>query len=127
MVGSRAAVFSERWLEARAKGQTSEAVRSLIALRPQFARVFEDGEEYEIPITAVQAGDLVIVRPGERIPVDGEVVARPLLTLTATLAQRYVDGAHTGRLVRSARAYLEDPAAFEPASRATDGGALAEA
>ncbi len=63
-----------RLLEARAKGQTSAAVRSLIALRPLTARVLENGEEFEIPVKAVQPGDVVIVRPSEQIPVDGEVV-----------------------------------------------------
>ncbi|MGI9658589.1 MAG: 2-oxo acid dehydrogenase subunit E2 [Gaiellaceae bacterium] len=48
--------------------------------------------------------------------VDGEVCARPLLTVTATLDHRYLDGAHAGRLVRSARAYLENPASFEAVS-----------
>ena len=52
--------------------------------------------------------------------VDGEVVARPLLTVTATLDHRYLDGAHAGRLVRSARAYLEDPTTFD--TRATPDG-----
>ena len=67
-------VLLGRLLEARAKGQTSDAVRALLALRPQTARVFEDGEEFEIPVRAVQAGDVVIVRPAERVTVDGEVV-----------------------------------------------------
>ncbi|MDA0351263.1 MAG: heavy metal translocating P-type ATPase [Chloroflexi bacterium] len=66
-------VLLGRLLEARAKGRTSDAVRALIALRPQTARVIEDGEEYEIPVRAVQAGDIVLIRPGEQIPVDGEV------------------------------------------------------
>ena len=67
-------VLLGRLLEARAKGQTSEAVRSLIALRPQLARILEHGEEYEIPVRAVQPGDIVIVRPSEQVPVDGEVI-----------------------------------------------------
>ena len=67
-------VLLGRLLEARAKGQTSDAVRALIALRPQTARVIEDGEEYEIPVRAVQAGDVVLVKPGEQIPVDGVVI-----------------------------------------------------
>ena len=67
-------VLLGRLLEARAKGQTAGAVRALIALRPRTARVWEDGQEYEIPVRAVQPGDLVIVRPGEQFPVDGEVV-----------------------------------------------------
>ena len=69
-----ALVLLGRLLEARAKASSSEAVRRLIELRPTLARVLEDGEEYEIPIAAVQPGDIVVVRPGERLPVDGEVV-----------------------------------------------------
>ena len=56
--------------------------------------------------------------------VDGEVVARPILTIMATLDHRYLDGAHAGRLVRSARAYLEDPAAFEVGSRTDERAAF---
>ena len=67
-------VLLGRLLEARARRQTSDAVRTLIALRPQTARVVEDGEEYEIPVRAVQVGDILLVRPGERVPVDAEVV-----------------------------------------------------
>ncbi|MBX7110615.1 MAG: heavy metal translocating P-type ATPase [Dehalococcoidia bacterium] len=70
-----ALVLLGRLLEARAKGQTSQAVRALIALRPRLARVIEDGQEYEIPLSAVQPGDLVVVRPSEQVPVDGEVVS----------------------------------------------------
>ena len=67
-------VLLGRWLESRAKGRTSSAVRALIDLRPQLARVIEDGEPFEIPVRAVQVGDVVLVRPSEQIPVDGEVV-----------------------------------------------------
>ncbi|MCK9487109.1 MAG: heavy metal translocating P-type ATPase [Dehalococcoidia bacterium] len=67
-------VLLGRWLEARTKGRTSAAVRALVELRPHLARVVEDDEEFEIPVRAVQAGDLVLVRPSEQIPVDGEVV-----------------------------------------------------
>ena len=67
-------VLLGRWLEARAKGQTSEAIRTLLALRPQTARVIEGGQEFEIPARAVQPGDIVVVRPSEQLPVDGEVV-----------------------------------------------------
>ena len=67
-------VLLGRWLEARAKGQTSEAIRTLLALRPQTARVLEGGQEFEIPARAVQPGDIVVVRPSEQLPVDGEVV-----------------------------------------------------
>jgi Cu+-exporting ATPase len=60
-------------LEARAKGRTSQALRRLMDLRPRMARVIRDGEEVEVPAQEVQVGELVVVRPGEKIPVDGEV------------------------------------------------------
>lgn len=62
-----------RLLEARAKGQTSEAIKKLIGLQAKTARVIRDGHEKDIPIAEVVSGDLVVVRPGERIPVDGIV------------------------------------------------------
>lgn len=62
-----------RYLEAVAKGRTSQAIRSLIRLQARSARVVRDGEEREMPIEEVQVSDIVQVRPGERIPVDGEV------------------------------------------------------
>ncbi|MBN2206897.1 MAG: heavy metal translocating P-type ATPase [Candidatus Aminicenantes bacterium] len=62
-----------RWLEARAKGRTSEAIRALAGLRPKTARVRRNGVELDIPAADVAVGDLVVVRPGERIPVDGVV------------------------------------------------------
>ena len=61
-------------LEVRAKGQTSEAIKALMGLRAKTARVVRNGQEIDIPMEQVQAGDLVIVRPGEKIPVDGLVV-----------------------------------------------------
>ena len=70
-----ALVLGGRLLEARAKAKSAQALRALIELRPRLARVLEGGEEYEIPIGAVQPGDIVLVRPGEQLPVDGEVVA----------------------------------------------------
>jgi Cu+-exporting ATPase len=63
-----------RWLEARARGGTSEAIRRLVALAPRTARVVRNGREDDVPIGDVVAGDLVRVRPGERVAVDGEVV-----------------------------------------------------
>ena len=63
-----------RFLEARAKSQTSEAIRRLIGLRPSTARVVSDGEQMEIPLEMVTSGDIIVVRPGEKLPVDGEVV-----------------------------------------------------
>ena len=61
-------------LEARAKGRTSEAIKKLMGLRPKTARVIRDGVQKDIPIEEVIVGDMVIVRPGEKIPVDGRVI-----------------------------------------------------
>ena len=63
-----------RMLEERAKGKTSEAIKKLLNLQPRTARVLREGHEYEIPIEQVRAGDILIVRPGERIPADGAIV-----------------------------------------------------
>ena len=63
-----------RWLEARAKGRASEAIRKLIGLQPSTARVRRGSGETEVPLREVVPGDIVLVRPGERIPVDGVVV-----------------------------------------------------
>ncbi|HEX2333002.1 MAG TPA: heavy metal translocating P-type ATPase [Burkholderiales bacterium] len=67
-------VLLGKWLEARAKRQTTEAIRALQALRPETARVRRDGTEVEVPAGDVKVGDIVVVRPGERIPVDGRVI-----------------------------------------------------
>jgi Cu+-exporting ATPase len=61
-------------LEARAKGRTSEAIKKLMGLRPKTAQVVRNGSEVEVPIEAVVLGDVVVVRPGERLPVDGVVI-----------------------------------------------------
>jgi Cu+-exporting ATPase len=63
-----------RLLEARAKGQTSEAIKKLIGLQPKQATVVRDGREIKVPVEDVQVGDVIIVRPGEKIPVDGAVL-----------------------------------------------------
>ncbi|MBI2123313.1 MAG: copper-translocating P-type ATPase, partial [Armatimonadetes bacterium] len=62
-----------RYLEARAKGQTSEAIRKLIGLQAKAARVIRDGREVDVPVADVAVGDLVVVRPGEKVPVDGVI------------------------------------------------------
>jgi Cu+-exporting ATPase len=64
-----------RMLEARARGRASEAIRKLMDLQPPTARVIRDGVEIETPVEAVAIGDTVVVRPGERIPVDGRVTS----------------------------------------------------
>jgi Cu+-exporting ATPase len=66
-------IIMGRLLEARAKGQTSEAIKKLMGLRPKTARVIRNGKEIDIPVEEVLVGDMVVVRPGERIPVDGIV------------------------------------------------------
>ena len=66
-------VLFGKFLEARAKRGTTAAIRALMNLRPQVAHVLRNDAEVELPVAEVQAGDLVIVRPGERLPVDGEV------------------------------------------------------
>jgi Cu+-exporting ATPase len=67
-------VLLGKWLEARAKRQTTAAIRALRTLRPESARVRRNGLDADVPVAAVRPGDLVVVRPGERIAVDGEVV-----------------------------------------------------
>ena len=62
-------------LEARAKGKTGEAIKKLMGLQAKTARVLRDGNELDVPIEAVAIGDLVLVRPGEKIPVDGVVAS----------------------------------------------------
>lgn len=64
-----------RLLEARAKGQTSEAIKKLAGLQPKTARVVRDSKEMDIPVEEVIVGDEVVVRPGEKIPVDGIVIS----------------------------------------------------
>ncbi len=64
-----------RYLEALAKGRTSQAIRALMGLQPHTARVMRDGLEVEVPVEEVQVGDVLLVRPGEKIPVDGLVQA----------------------------------------------------
>ncbi len=67
-------ILTGRLLEHITKGRASEAVRKLLDLQPPFAHVIRDGKELEIPLEKVSVGDVVIVRPGERVPVDGVVL-----------------------------------------------------
>ena len=66
-------VLLGKWMEARAKRQTTEAIRALNALRPDTARRRRGGVDEEVPVSEVRVGDLVVVRPGERIAVDGDI------------------------------------------------------
>ncbi len=63
-----------KFLESKTKGKTSEAIKKLIGLQPKEAAVIKDGHELKIPISEVKAGDIILVKPGEKIPVDGIVV-----------------------------------------------------
>ena len=67
-------VLLGKWLEHRAKRQTADAIRALNALRPTTARVRRDGAEVDVPVEQVVMGDLVVIRPGDRVAVDGEIV-----------------------------------------------------
>ena len=73
-----------RWLEARARGRTSEAIRRLVSLAPRTARVVRAGAEVDVPTAEVRVGDLVRIRPGERMPVDG-VVAEGASTIDESM------------------------------------------
>lgn len=67
-------VLLGKWLEARAKGSTSESIQKLMGLQAKTARILRNGEAIDVPIEEVKAGDIVVVRPGEKIPVDGIVI-----------------------------------------------------
>ncbi|MBI4989152.1 MAG: copper-translocating P-type ATPase [Rhodocyclales bacterium] len=67
-------VLMGKLLEARAKAKTSAAIEALIRLQPQTARILRDGELVEVPVASLNPGDVFVVRPGESVPVDGEVV-----------------------------------------------------
>src|SRR3546814_7880707 len=62
-----------RLLEARAKGRTSQAIKRLVGLQAKSAREVRDGAVVETPLEAVAVGDVIVIRPGEKVPVDGEV------------------------------------------------------
>ncbi|RUO99830.1 heavy metal translocating P-type ATPase [Hyphomicrobium sp.] len=64
-----------KWLELRAKRSTTAAIRALLSLRPERARIERDGGEIDVPVSAISLGDVVVVRPGEKLPVDGVVLS----------------------------------------------------
>jgi Cu+-exporting ATPase len=100
-------VLLGKWMETRAKRQTTEAIRALNALRPDVARVRRDGAELELPLAQVVVGDLVVVRPGERVPVDGLVedgvsqVDESLITGESLPVTKQVGDSVTGGAVNS--------------------------
>jgi len=67
-------VLLGKWLESRAKGSTSESIQKLMGLQAKTARILRNGQAVDVPIEEVKAGDIVVVRPGEKIPVDGVVI-----------------------------------------------------
>jgi Cu+-exporting ATPase len=76
-----------KYFEARAKSSANDAIRKLLALGAKTARVIRDGQEMDIPIELVQTGDVILVRPGEKVPVDGEIIDG-----TSTIDQSVVTG-----------------------------------
>lgn len=68
-------VLLGKWLEAKAKGSTSDAIKKLMGLQPKTARIIREGKEMDIAIEEVVLGDIIVVRPGEKIPVDGVVTS----------------------------------------------------
>ncbi len=77
-------VLLGKWLEARAKGATSEAIQKLMGLQAKTARILRNGTTVDIPVEEVKAGDIVIVRPGEKIPVDG-IVTKGLTSIDESM------------------------------------------
>ncbi len=106
-----ALVLLGRYLEARAKGRTSEAIRKLMGLQPKHAAILRDGVEVNVPVEDVVPGDLVLVRPGERIPVDGVVaqgassVDESLLTGESVPVEKAVDSAVYGATLNGAGSF----------------------
>lgn len=100
-------VLLGKWLEARAKRQTTEAIRALHALRPETARVRRGGVDADVPVASVKVGDLVVIRPGERIPVDAQVVEgasqvdESLITGESLPVAKHVGDAVTGGSVNA--------------------------
>ncbi|MCX8509154.1 MAG: copper-translocating P-type ATPase, partial [Rhodobacteraceae bacterium] len=100
-----------RSLEARAKGRTSEAIKRLVGLQPRTARVVRDGQVRDVPIADVHPGDLVEVRPGERLPVDGQVtegtswIDESMITGEPMAVEKTIGNPVTGGTVNQAGAF----------------------
>jgi P-type Cu+ transporter len=100
-----------RWLEALTRGRTSEAIRKLMKLQPKVARVIRDGEEIEIPSDEVEINDLILVKPGESIPVDGLVaegysaVDESMLTGESLPVEKHTGGSVIGGTLNKTGAF----------------------
>ena len=100
-------VLLGKWLETRAKRQTTEAIRALNALRPETARVRRHGVDLDLPVGQVHLGDVVVIRPGERVPVDGEIIEgdsdvdESLISGESLPVAKHVGSAVTGGSVNS--------------------------
>ncbi|CAM3867210.1 heavy metal translocating P-type ATPase [Alkalicoccus chagannorensis] len=100
-----------RYLEAKAKGQTSTAIKKLMNLQAKTARVVRDGEQQEVPLEEVQIGDELVVRPGERIPVDGSVIKgsssvdESMLTGESLPVEKQVDDPVIGATINKAGSF----------------------
>lgn len=101
-----------RWFEARARGRTGQAIRALMALQAKSARVIRQGKELDLPIAEVSRGDLISVRPGERIPVDGVITEgashldEALLTGEALPVRKGVGDPVTGGTLNTTGAFI---------------------
>lgn len=100
-----------RYLELGAKGKTSEAIRVLAGLQPKIAHVEKDGQSQDLKIEDLQVGDIVIVRPGERIPTDGIVLSgrsyvdESMISGEPTPVEKYKDTSVTGGTVNGSGAF----------------------
>ncbi len=101
-----------RYLEAKAKGRTSAAIRKLVGLQPKTATIVRDGQTVDVPVAQVMAGDLVQVRPGERIAVDGEItegqswVDESMITGEPTPVEKTVGASVVGGTVNKTGAFV---------------------
>ena len=100
-----------RWIEARAKGRTGQAIRRLMSLQAKTARVVRGGVEQDVAVDAVKVGDVVVVRPGERVPVDGVVtdgasfVDESMLTGEPIPVEKIAGGEVTGGTLNTTGAF----------------------
>jgi P-type Cu+ transporter len=106
-----ALILVGKYLEARAKSQTSAAIRALIGLQAKTARVLRGGQEIDVPIADVRVGEIVVVRPGEKVPVDGVVtggqstIDESMLTGESLPVEKKVSDAVTGATINRAGAF----------------------